>query len=118
MLRIPGIGGELRKWPGGCFFTIRPKYMTIRLKSFSRGCLLADICTQQTLRHRCPVKMIIMIRICFTVIAYIISFLSHSNELDTNTESEMLTQQRNQIEYIAETDSIKEENELEINHLN
>jgi len=59
-----------------------------------------------------------MIRICFTVIAYIISFLSHSNELDAHSEIEMLTEQRNQIEYVADTDAIKEENELEINHLN
>jgi hypothetical protein len=59
-----------------------------------------------------------MIRICFTVIAYIISFLSHSNELDAKADSEIFTEQRNQIEYVDKSDPIKEENELEINHLN
>ena len=59
-----------------------------------------------------------MIRICFTVIAYIISFLSHSNQLEANGDHSCVSEQRNQIEYAFEADPIKEENDLEINHLN
>ncbi|MGA9269951.1 MAG: hypothetical protein WBV45_04965 [Lutimonas sp.] len=59
-----------------------------------------------------------MIRICLTVIAYIISFLSHSNELTANSENQVFTEQKNQIECIVESDSLKEEGYLEINDLN
>ncbi len=62
--------------------------------------------------------MIIMIRICFTVIAYIISFLSHSNELDANSENKILTEQRNRMEHVVESDPLKEETDLDLNDLN
>jgi hypothetical protein len=62
--------------------------------------------------------MIIMIRICFTVIAYIISFLSHSNELDANSETEILSEQRNRIEHVVASDPLKEETDLDLNDLN
>ena len=59
-----------------------------------------------------------MIRICFTVIAYIISFLSHSNELDANSENKILTEQRNRMEHVVESDRLKEETDLDLNDLN
>jgi len=59
-----------------------------------------------------------MIRICFTVIAYIISFLSHSNELEANSENKILTEQRNRIEHVVQSDSLKEETDLDLNDLN
>ena len=59
-----------------------------------------------------------MIRICFTVIAYIISFLSHSNELDANSENKILTEQCNRMEHVVELDPLKEETELDLNDLN
>lgn len=59
-----------------------------------------------------------MIRICFTAIAYIISFLSHSNELASNGENQVFSEHKNQIEYVVESDSLKEEVDLEVNDLN
>lgn len=79
---------------------------------------MTDICTQQMSGHSCPVKKIIMIRICFTVIAYIISFLSHSNELEANSDNKILTEQRNRIEHVVQSDSLKEETDLGRSDLN
>ena len=59
-----------------------------------------------------------MIRICFTVIAYIISFLSHSNALDANSENKILTEQRDRMEHVVELDPLKEETDLDLNDLN
>ena len=59
-----------------------------------------------------------MIRICFTAIAYIISFLSHSNEMDTNDQTRIFSEQQCQTEYVVQLDSLKEENDLDINDLN
>jgi hypothetical protein len=66
----------------------------------------------------CADKKIIMIRICFTAIAYIISFLSHSNELGTNDKDRVVREQQSQTEYVVQLDSLKEENDLDINDLN
>lgn len=59
-----------------------------------------------------------MIRICFTAIAYIISFLSQSDELTANGENQVFSEHKNQIEYVVELDSLKEAGDLEINDLN
>lgn len=59
-----------------------------------------------------------MIRICFTAIAYIISFLSHSSELAAKNENMIFSEQQSQKEYFVQLDSLKEENDLEIIDLN
>ncbi len=59
-----------------------------------------------------------MIRICFTAIAYIISFLSHSTELAANDENMIFSEQQSPKEYVVQLDSLKEENDLDINDLN
>ena len=59
-----------------------------------------------------------MIRICFTAIAYIISFLSHSNELSANGETRVFSEQKSQTEYVVQLDSLKEESDLDMNDLN
>ena len=59
-----------------------------------------------------------MIRICFTAIAYIISFLSHSNELSANGETRVFSEQKRQTEYVVQLDSLKEESDLDRNDLN
>ena len=65
-----------------------------------------------------PVKKIVMIRICFTVIAYIISFLSHSNELDATREDLIFSEQRNSIQSVVELDSLREESCPDLHDLN
>lgn len=92
--------------------------MTIRSKRFSVGGLLADICTQERYGPQRPFKKINMIRICFTAIAYIISFLSHSNELDVNSDTQVFSEQHCNTEYVIHLDSLKEEGDLDLNDLN
>ena len=64
------------------------------------------------------VKKINMIRICFTVIAYIISFLSHSNELEATRENEIFSERQSQVEYLVKSDSLREECYFDKNDLN
>ena len=59
-----------------------------------------------------------MIRICFTAIAYIISVLSHSNELTAAGERETCVEEPNQAVHVIQLDSLKEEKELNWNDLN
>ena len=92
--------------------------MTIQSKSFSQGGPLADICTQQSAGLKRPIKNRVMIRICFTAIAYIISFLSHSNELTAAGEGEACFEEPNQAVHVIQQDSLREEKELNWNDLN
>ncbi len=59
-----------------------------------------------------------MIRICFTLIAYIVSFLSHSNELPEMTEEPVFQEVKSQTDFVIRMDSIKEEGDLYLNDLN
>lgn len=59
-----------------------------------------------------------MIRICFTAIAYIISFLSHSNEVAETSEYKIVNPQPVKMEYVVQLDSLKENSDLELIDLN
>ena len=59
-----------------------------------------------------------MIRICFTAIAYIISFLSPSNELTAAGNGETCIEEPGQAGYVIQQDSLRKENELDWNDLN
>jgi hypothetical protein len=59
-----------------------------------------------------------MIRICFTLIAYIVSFLSHSNELPEMAEEPIFHEGKSQTGYVIRMDSINQEGDLYLNDLN
>lgn len=53
-----------------------------------------------------------MIRICFTIIAYIISFLSHSGETDLTDEYQFRNVNQDKTVQVIQCDSLRNEDEL------
>lgn len=60
-----------------------------------------------------PLKENVMLRVCITIIAYIISFLSHSGELPEAQEQEGARQGATGLEQMATVDSLMIRREID-----